>query len=120
MNLQRIHISGTKLRYLPDDCFKNLPALRSVDLRNNSLTVINPKVLSSSPLTQALDYSVYLAGNPWKCDENMFWIINDENYSSLIKRIVDRDKLHCTEPYASRSLIAVISIMTVSGRSIFV
>ncbi|XP_008545454.1 protein singed wings 2 [Microplitis demolitor] len=110
--LERIHISGTKLRYLPDDCFKNLPALRSVDLRNNSLTVINPKVLSSSPLTQALDYSVYLAGNPWKCDENMFWIINDENYSSLIKRIVDRDKLHCTEPYASRSLIAVISIMT--------
>ncbi|KAH0567556.1 protein singed wings 2 isoform X1 [Cotesia glomerata] len=110
--LKRIHITGTKLRYLPDGCFKNLPALRTVDLRNNSLTVINPRVLSSSSLIPTLDYSVYLAGNPWKCDENMFWIINDVNYSSLIKRVVDRDKFQCSEPYASRSLIAVIKILT--------
>lgn len=39
--LEKINVTGTKLRALPTDAFSNLHALRSLDLRNNALEEID-------------------------------------------------------------------------------
>lgn len=105
--MQRIHIIGTQLNYLPNDVFVNLPTLHTVDLRNNALIKIDPHSFNANVI-----YRIYLAGNPWKCNENITWIA-DINDTSLANKIEDRDKLLCSIPYEGRPLITVMNIITV-------
>ncbi|XP_034949510.1 protein singed wings 2 isoform X2 [Chelonus insularis] len=104
--LEDIHIIRTKLWHIPHNTFKNLSSLRNVDLRDNALSEINPELFNKSSTL----LRIYLGGNPWKCNENMSWIV-DIKYSSLTKIIIDKEKLHCTDPYKNRPVIAVMQII---------
>ncbi|KAK0091506.1 hypothetical protein PV326_003111 [Microctonus aethiopoides] len=103
--IREIRINETKLDTLPDDVFKYLSLSHTIDLRNNALTKINPQSFNITSLNK-----LYLAGNPWKCNYNMSWILNINNYSLAVK-IKDKEKLHCTSPYEGRPLFAVVEII---------
>ncbi|KAK0171180.1 hypothetical protein PV328_008933 [Microctonus aethiopoides] len=103
--IREIRINETKLDTLPDDVFKYLSLSHTIDLRNNALTKINPQSFNITSLNK-----LYLAGNPWKCNYNMSWILNINNYSLAVK-IEDKEKLHCTSPYEGRPLFAVVEII---------
>lgn len=104
---QEIRVDGTKLDTLPNDVFKYLSLAHTIDLRNNALTKINPQSFNITSLNR-----LYLAGNPWKCNYNMSWILNINN-NSLAVKIKDREKLLCTLPYEGRPLFAVVEIIAV-------
>ncbi|XP_044009972.1 protein singed wings 2 [Aphidius gifuensis] len=105
--LEKLQISETHLEIFPKDAFKSLTRLRILDLRNNSLAKIDPNELNEMMML----HHIYLAGNPWKCnDKSMTWILNMTS-GSLSRRIVDRDKLHCSIPFEGRPLVSVIEII---------
>ncbi|XP_012251576.2 protein singed wings 2 isoform X2 [Athalia rosae] len=104
--LQSVKFNGTKLEVLPNDAFSQLPSLRILDLRHNSLSLMNEHALMAPSIQE-----VYLMGNEWKCVSEMSWILNMEN-DSVASRVVDRDKLMCSVPYYDRPLVPVVEIIT--------
>ncbi|XP_014468068.1 PREDICTED: protein singed wings 2 [Dinoponera quadriceps] len=103
--LEKINVTGTKLRALPKDAFSNLQVLRILDLRNNALEEIDVTTLDVPTLKH-----LHLAGNPLRCTEDTAWIL-DSDEGSVASRVVDRDKLLCTAPYDGRPLVPVVEII---------
>ncbi|CAK9814909.1 Protein singed wings 2 [Anthophora plagiata] len=104
--IERIEIIGTKLTKLPQNVFANLPNLKILDFRNNSLAEIDTETFNISSLRY-----IYLSGNPLKCTENAKWIL-DQNKDSLGYKVADKESLRCTVPYDGRPLIPVVEIIT--------
>ncbi|XP_014224623.1 protein singed wings 2 isoform X1 [Trichogramma pretiosum] len=104
--LELIEITGTKLGQLTDKTFANLPALRTLDLRNNSIATIDPTDLTKLP---QLEY-LYLTGNQWRCDLSSSWFGN-ATFASLVRRIVDREEMRCHEPHKGRPLLPVMEVI---------
>ncbi|CAK9828461.1 Protein singed wings 2 [Anthophora retusa] len=104
--IERIEIIGTKLTTLPENVFANLPNLKILDFRNNSLAEIDTETFNISSLRH-----IYLCGNPLKCTENAKWIL-DQNKGSLGYKVADKESLRCTVPYDGRPLIPVVEIIT--------
>ncbi|KAG7207419.1 hypothetical protein KM043_009068 [Ampulex compressa] len=104
-SLEKVNVTGTKLRLLPRDAFANLPNIRTLDLRNNSLRDIEVPTLNAPSL-----HHVYLSGNPLKCTESVAWILDPER-GSFASKVTDREKLLCGPPYDGRALVAVVEIM---------
>ncbi|KAJ8676385.1 hypothetical protein QAD02_012172, partial [Eretmocerus hayati] len=105
-SLQVIVISGTNLRTLTRPCFAHLPALRSLDLRNNALVSIEPDDLTGIESLK----EVHLSGNQWGCNESSSWFVN-ATFGSLAQRILDRDELRCYTPHKGRPLLPVMEVI---------
>ncbi|XP_029167010.1 protein singed wings 2 isoform X2 [Nylanderia fulva] len=103
--LEKINVTGTKLRTLPKDAFSNLRSLRYLDLKNNALEEINVTAFNTPALKRIL-----LAGNPLRCTEDTAWIL-DPNEGSAASKVVDKDKLLCATPYDGRPLLPIIEII---------
>ncbi|XP_003488294.1 protein singed wings 2 [Bombus impatiens] len=104
-SIEKLEITGTKLRKLPENTFVNLSNLKSLDFRNNSFSEIDVETFNISSL-----HYIYLSGNPLKCTEDTKWILNKET-GSLGHKIADKEHLRCTVPYDGRSLIPVVEII---------
>ncbi|KAG5308359.1 HFW2 protein, partial [Acromyrmex insinuator] len=103
--LEKINVTGTKLRLLPNDAFSNLWSLRCLDLRNNALEEISITVFDVPTLKD-----IYLTGNPLRCTEDVAWIL-DSSEGSAASKVVDKDKLLCATPYDGRPLVPVVKII---------
>ncbi|XP_043269737.1 protein singed wings 2 [Venturia canescens] len=103
--LEKIVITGTRIRELPASAFRDSTHLRSLDLRKNQLNFIDPSDFNATRLQH-----VYLSGNPWKCDANMSWIL-DTKHSAFGRKVSDREKMHCGAPYEDRPLVPVVEII---------
>ncbi|XP_019889034.1 protein singed wings 2 isoform X2 [Ooceraea biroi] len=104
--LEKINVTGTKLRTLPKDAFSNLRALRCLDLRNNALEEIDITIFNVPTLKH-----IHLTGNPLRCTEDTAWIL-DFSEGSAASKVVDKDKLLCATPYDGRPLVPVVEIIT--------
>lgn len=73
------------------------PALRDLDLRDNSLRDLPPSVVAEFNRKPGL--RVLMSGNPWRCDclieETLSWLKNTT-------QVVDVDNLTCADPTALR------------------
>lgn len=103
--LEKINVTGTKLHFLPKDAFSDLRTLRYLDLRNNSLDEISITAFDVPTLK-----SIYLAGNPLRCTEDVAWIL-DPGEGSAASKVVDKDKLLCATPYDGRPLVPIVEII---------
>ncbi|XP_035020153.2 trophoblast glycoprotein b [Hippoglossus stenolepis] len=118
--LKVLDLSNNDLVILPDDTFSSLsnlvnislqnssiisvlngtlkvPPLRDLDLRDNSLRVLPTTTLAEFSLKP--DLSLWLAGNPWRCDcfieEMLLWLKNST-------QVMDVQNLTCADPEALR------------------
>ncbi|XP_012539692.2 protein singed wings 2 [Monomorium pharaonis] len=103
--LEKINVTGTKLRFLPKDAFSNLRTLRCLDLRNNALEEISIRAFNVPTLEH-----IYLTGNPLRCTEDVAWIL-DPSEGSAASKVVDKDKLLCATPYDGRPLVPIVEII---------
>ncbi|XP_011632238.1 protein singed wings 2 [Pogonomyrmex barbatus] len=103
--LEKINVTGTKLRALPKNAFSNLRALRCLDLRNNALEEISVTAFNVSALKH-----IHLTGNPLRCTEDIAWIL-DSSEGSAASKVVDKDKLLCATPYDGRPLVPIVEII---------
>ncbi|XP_011165540.1 protein singed wings 2 [Solenopsis invicta] len=103
--LEKINVTGTRLRSLPKDAFSNLRTLRCLDLRNNTLEEINIEAFNVPTLQH-----VYLTGNPLRCTEDVAWIL-DSSEGSAASKVADKDKLLCATPYDGRPLVPIVEII---------
>lgn len=104
-SIERIEITGTRLKEVPENAFANLSNLRILDFRNNSFPELNVATFNIPSL-----HHIYLSGNPLKCTEETKWILNREK-GSLGHKIADKEYLRCTAPYDGRALIPVVEII---------
>lgn len=104
-SIEKLEVTGTKLKELPENVFINLSNLKTLNFRHNSLSEIDVETFNIPSL-----HHVYLFGNPLKCTENMKWILNGEK-DSLGHKIADKEHLRCTVPYDGRALIPVVEII---------
>ncbi|XP_018304495.1 protein singed wings 2 isoform X1 [Mycetomoellerius zeteki] len=103
--LEKINVTDTKLRLLPNDAFSNLRTLSCLDLRNNALEEISITVFDVPTLKD-----IYLAGNPLRCTEDVAWIL-DSSEGSAASKVVDKDKLLCATPHDGRPLVPIVEII---------
>ncbi|KAH0955766.1 hypothetical protein HN011_003357 [Eciton burchellii] len=103
--LEKINMTGTKLRSLSKDAFSGLRALRCLDVRNNALEEIDVAVFDVPALRH-----IHLTGNPLRCTEDAAWIL-DPSEGSAASKVVDKDKLLCATPYDGRPLVPVLEII---------
>ncbi|KAL0121894.1 hypothetical protein PUN28_006999 [Cardiocondyla obscurior] len=108
--LEKINVTGTKLRSLPKDAFSNLRTLRYLDLRNNALEEISVTAFDVPALKH-----LHLAGNPLRCTEDVAWIL-DSGEGSAASKVVDKDKLLCATPYDGRPLVPIVEIIATLKR----
>ncbi|XP_016770261.2 protein singed wings 2 isoform X2 [Apis mellifera] len=106
-SIERIEITGTGLKEVPENAFANLSNLRILDFRNNSFPELNVATFNIPSL-----HHIYLSGNPLKCMEETKWILNREK-GSLGHKIADKEYLRCTAPYDGRPLIPVVEIINI-------
>lgn len=106
ITIQNINISWTKLGYTRPTLFRELPALKHLDLRWNNLKHMHGKL----QLPESFD-NLLLAGNPWNCSRLIEWILN-ERYAEFI---TDRHLLLCAQkPYINRPVLTVMQYKQVS------
>lgn len=107
---QFINISDTQLRSIKNDTFKNLPSIKTIDLRNNQMYLIERLLFTVPALPDnSLEFEpvqIYLKGNSWNCTKNLKWIAFDESKFE----IVDRNELNCSDQkYRGRPMLTVMN-----------
>uniref|UniRef100_W5NMW7 Trophoblast glycoprotein n=2 Tax=Lepisosteus oculatus TaxID=7918 RepID=W5NMW7_LEPOC len=116
LNLTTLELSYNDLVYLPEGMFSNLPNLKNLDLRNNSIVSVKRgalknqrlenldlrenslKELSNDTLNELdlhPDIKILLAGNSWLCNCNiedfLLWLQKSES-------VLDKQDLVCAFP----------------------
>lgn len=124
---QLINISYTRLSQLNPNIFKDLPHLKTVDLRRNqleyyngSLTIPNKffrlflsgktiKWLNSLENNFSMNL-IFFSENPFDCSRNFEWLIP---YAKT-KYIIDRESLQCSDnSFKNQSIVTVMKTKTV-------
>ncbi|CAD1471132.1 unnamed protein product, partial [Heterotrigona itama] len=89
-SIEKLEVTGTKLKELPGNVFVNLSNLKILDFRNNSFSEIDVETFNIASLHH--------------------WILN-RGKDSLGHKIADKEHLRCTVPYDGRALIPVVEII---------
>lgn len=106
--LEDLNISGVRLPSIEDSTFSSLKKLRVLDLRNNSLRQLQQSALTAPLALQ----QVYLSGNPWHCSADLMWLVDEGQNSSVAHRIVDRDKMICSnETYPKKPVLPIMGML---------
>ncbi|XP_029725600.1 protein singed wings 2 isoform X1 [Aedes albopictus] len=71
--LRAINFTGTKLNFTSNSTFRELPALRQVNMRGNALVQVAPFEFSSDHV------DIFLHGNPWNCTNDMIWLLEEQS-----------------------------------------
>ena len=80
--------NNTKLAYVEDGAFLDLPALCTLDIRNCSLASLPADLSRSLPMLSDLS----VARNPIRCDCNLQWL------AGFDARVLQRDTVKCDSP----------------------
>lgn len=95
-NINRLLLPGNKLSSEPSDSLaflKNLPHLVNLDLSNNNMTHIYPKVFSNNPDL----VEIKLQSNPWKCGchivDMWHWALHVKGDLGLIGATTNTDEM---------------------------
>ncbi|KAJ9579090.1 hypothetical protein L9F63_024803, partial [Diploptera punctata] len=52
------------------------------------------------------------SGNPWDCQSDLVWLLDDQKNASLLRRIVDKDKMMCSDDkYPRRPVVPVMGLL---------
>ncbi|KAF3699122.1 Carboxypeptidase N subunit 2 Carboxypeptidase N 83 kDa chain [Channa argus] len=125
--LENLDLSENQLTFLPESIFSNLFGIQVIHLHKNNLTKLDAKLFEDQHLIQqlylsdnqletlpfgifdtfAMQHTVRLHGNPWKCDCHMWylhdWVLQNSQDIEMLDRVL------CKSPGFLRSQ-AVISI----------
>lgn len=118
--LNSLSLSRNNIFNLPDDIFHNLSYLENLDLSHNNLKILpqwiqplrNLRSLSVAhnkltTIKNTFDcnslVSLNLTGNPWICDENIYWLYlclekNKDKFSTLSSGICEKPKYAKNKP----------------------
>lgn len=101
--LVALNAAGNQISSIHQFSFKNKPALRFVDLRNNSLSNLDSNALQLEPMITVPELlpEFFISDNPFYCDCNMEWLqrINDNLGSGRYPRIMDLELVQCALPF---------------------
>ncbi|KAK2822150.1 hypothetical protein Q5P01_022215 [Channa striata] len=136
--LENLDLSENRLTFLPESIFSNLFGIQAIHLHKNNLTKLDAKVfenqhliqqlylsdnqLESLPLgifdTFAMQHTVRLHGNPWKCDCHMWYLHDWVHRNSQDIEMVDR--VLCKSPgfLRSRTVVSIDNSLLVCPVSI--
>ncbi|XP_066995848.1 protein singed wings 2 [Anabrus simplex] len=107
-HLEVLNISGLMLESLADSTFLRMKELQILDLRDNNISELDLSALEHLPSLR----EIYLSGNPWKCDNDLTWLIDDSHNRSVANRVVDRDKMECIdEAYKGKPVVPVMGFI---------
>lgn len=132
--LENMDLSENQLTFLPDSIFSELFSIKAIHLHKNNLSKLDPKLFEDQNLLQqlylsdnhletlplglfdpfAIQHTVRLHGNPWKCDCHMWylhdWVLRNSQVIEMLDRVfckspvflrsqtiasIDRDQLVC-------------------------
>uniref|UniRef100_A0A5S6QUJ4 LRRCT domain-containing protein n=1 Tax=Trichuris muris TaxID=70415 RepID=A0A5S6QUJ4_TRIMR len=97
-HLYSIDLGSNRLHRIGNFAFSSLPSLRHLDISRNELELLETNTFDQSFQDTGEARSIYLCGNPWKCDAQLNWFrrwLRDN-----IEIIVDRPDCQavCQEP----------------------
>lgn len=132
--LENLDLSENQLTLLPETIFNDLFSIKAIHLHNNNLSKVDAKLFEDQVFIQqlylsnnqlenlplglldpfAIQHTVRLHGNPWKCDCHMWylhdWVLRNSQDVEMLDRIlcespsflkkqtvvsIDRDQLVC-------------------------
>ncbi|KAJ8722024.1 hypothetical protein PYW08_004426 [Mythimna loreyi] len=94
---------------LTPEIVSDMPALREMDLRGNSLRHIKSPLLTGPRSLER----IYFAGNSWDCsDGGLDWLAMENENGTIRRKIVDYDELVCHQQlYRGKPLNKVMDII---------
>jgi hypothetical protein len=55
-----------------------------------------------------------LTGNPWDCNGDLMWLVDEGRNSSVARRVVDREKMICNnETYPKKPVLPIMDMLKV-------
>lgn len=99
MSLQTLYLNFNNIDRLKGDTLTHLVKLRNLELDHNKLRYFAPNSFPDDL------QSVSLNGNPWRCDCNMKWVLDNTKW----KQFFQNSSLICTFPsrYRGRNILSL-------------
>ncbi|XP_022610630.1 carboxypeptidase N subunit 2-like isoform X1 [Seriola dumerili] len=125
--LENLDLSENQLTFLPERIFSNLFGIKAIHLNRNNLRKVEPKLFEDQTFIQqlylsdnqletlplglldpfAIQHTVRLHGNPWRCDCHMWYLHDWVLRNSLDVEMLDR--MLCESPnYLRKQTVASI------------
>ncbi|RWS09355.1 protein slit-like protein, partial [Dinothrombium tinctorium] len=90
LSLKHLNLSHNRLSQIHH--FKHhFPNFKTLDISNNEVVFLSPSVFTND---YSQNVTIYLANNPWHCEEHLIQL-----FETYLYNIADKSKINCSSPW---------------------